>query len=133
MILKDKTIAIDWDGTFVDDGHYPEFGEPKPHAVRVTKRILEEGGRILIWTCRGGLDQVTGISKVLWKNGIEDFIVNEHYPDITGQFEHSSQKVFADVYIDDRGIHSYGKEIDWLEVEKILFTNTTNNDIIKES
>lgn len=121
MTLNGKTVAVDWDGTFVDDGQYPKIGQPKENAVKVLKRIIEEGGRILIWTCRGGHEQENGIAIRLKENGIYNFIINQHFQDVVDQFEHSSPKVFADIYIDDRGIHTMGKEIDWYEVEQILF------------
>ena len=120
MKLKYKTIAVDWDGTFVDDGQFPEIGEPKPNAVKVVKRLIDSGARIIIWTCRGGEGQVKGITDKLNENGIYDFVVNKHIEDITSQFEYSSPKVFCDVYIDDRSLHAVNG-IDWFEIEKMIF------------
>lgn len=122
-----KTYAIDWDGTVVQDKQFPNIGEPKPNAINVMKRMLAEGGRIIIWTCRGGERQEQGIRAKLNEHGVYDFIVNDHFEDEkeywTGQM---SPKVFADVYIDDRGIHTMG-EIDWYEVEEILFPKALDN------
>lgn len=123
MTMKDKTIAIDWDGTVVLDGQYPHAGEPKENSIEVMKRILDEGGIIIIWTCRSGYEQQVRITETLHKHGIHNFYFNEHVPHIASQFAESSPKVFADIYIDDRGIHNYGREINWYQVEQILFPN----------
>ena len=117
--MKFRTYALDWDGTIVDDNQYPAIGEPKPNAVNVIKRIIENGGKIIIWTCRGGKEQEDGIRDKLNEYGIFDFALNAHLSDTLDAFEHHSPKVFADVYIDDRGI--YTKEIDWFEIERIIF------------
>jgi hypothetical protein len=119
-----KTYAIDWDGTVVNDKQFPNIGEPKPNAINVMNRMLAEGSRIIIWTCRGGREQADGIRAKLNEYGIFDFMVNKEYPDSIEYWKDSlSPKVFADVYIDDRGIHTQG-EIDWYEVEEILFPKT---------
>lgn len=118
MTLKYKHICIDWDGTIVEDGAYPEAGEFKEHAVNVMKRILKEGGEIVIWTCRNGNGQEDKIIDKLVTAGIHSFNVNhpfDHYTDIFGD---TARKVFADVYIDDRNL---GVVIDWYEIEKKLF------------
>jgi hypothetical protein len=116
-----KTYAIDWDGTVVENRQFPRIGEPKPNAIHVMQRIIDEGGRIIIWTCRGGEEQAKGITEKLNEHGIYDFRLNDEFEDSKEYWKDSaSPKVFADVYIDDRGIHTQG-EIDWFEVEEILF------------
>lgn len=124
-----RTYAIDWDGTVVSDKRYPKIGEPKPNAINVMKRMLAEGSRIIIWTCRGGREQEEGIRAKLNEHGIFDFMVNDEFPDSREYWKDTvSPKVFADVYIDDRGIHTQG-EIDWYEVEEILFPKTIDKSI----
>lgn len=116
-----KTYAIDWDGTIVKDKQYPKIGEPKPNAINVIERLINEGNRVIIWTCRGGREQEEGIVAKLNEYGIFDFMINDEFPDSKDFWKDaSSPKVFADVYIDDRGIHTQG-EIDWYEIEKIIF------------
>lgn len=119
-----RTYAIDWDGTIIDDKQFPAIGEPKPNCIKVMKRILEEEkGIIIIWTCRGGREQEEGIRAKLAENGITDIIFNDHVPEVSAFFGGAdSPKVFADVYIDDRGI--FTKKIDWFEIEEILFETT---------
>lgn len=119
MTLKYKHIAIDWDGTIVEDGAYPKAGEFKTHAVDVLKRIIAEGGEIAIWTCRNGEEQESAIIDKLIAEGIYNFTFNkpfDHFTNIYGG--DNARKIFADVYIDDRAI---GAVIDWYEIEKQLF------------
>ncbi|UUV45965.1 hypothetical protein [Bacillus phage vB_BanS-Thrax3] len=119
MTLKYKHIAIDWDGTIVEDRAYPEAGTFKEHAVTVMKRILAEGGEIVVWTCRNGEDQIEKITNKLSTAGIYDYKINkpfDHFTNIYGG--DNARKIFADVYIDDRAI---GAKIDWYEIEEQLF------------
>lgn len=119
MTLKYKHIAIDWDGTIVEDGYYPKAGDFKPYAVDVLKRILAEGGEFVIWTCRNGELQEEMITNKLGMAGIYDIKINkpfEHFTNIYGG--DNARKIFADVYIDDRAI---GAKIDWYEIEEKLF------------
>lgn len=119
MTLKYKHIAIDWDGTIVNDGAYPEAGKFKNNAVDTIRRIIKHGGEVVIWTCRNGYEQEEKIKKKLSTAGIYDFKINQpfdHFTNIYGG--DNSRKIFADVYIDDRAI---GAVIDWYEIEKQLF------------
>lgn len=119
MTLKYKHIAIDWDGTIVEDGAYPDAGIFKPHVVKVLKRIWDECGEIVIWTCRNGDEQIATIEKKLASVGIFDYKINQpfdHFTNIYGG--DNARKIFADVYIDDRAI---GAVIDWYEIERQLF------------
>lgn len=126
-MMKNMVFAIDWDGTIVPDGCYPKTGEPKPNAINVIERLINDGHKIIIWTCRGGMEQTECIRAKLNEYGIFDFIINEHLQETLDAFEHSSPKVFADVYIDDRGIHT--KEIDWFEIEEIIFSKSIDKSI----
>lgn len=117
---KNLTIAIDFDGTLVYDGCYPNFGSIKPNAINVIKKIIDNGHRIIIWTCRGGEEQMNGIRKKLNKHGVFKFIINEHFKDTLDEFEHFSPKVFASIYIDDRSLHAMHNGIDWFEIEDML-------------
>lgn len=122
-----KIYAIDWDGTIIEDKQYPKIGEPKPNCINVMKKILASGGHIIIWTCRGGREQEEGIRAKLNEHGIYDFIFNDHHPEVNEFFGGAdSPKVLADVYIDDRNI--YSREIDWFEIEQILFPETLDNN-----
>ncbi|RPK20012.1 hypothetical protein [Paenibacillus xylanexedens] len=117
MKLKYQTIAIDFDGTIAYED-YPEIGGFKPHAERVLKKIIDHGGKIIIWTCRTG-DQAEKVKAMLVSAGIKFEAFNDNLSDGREMFPDNSRKVFADVYIDDRA--NFIKEIDWLWVEQNLF------------
>lgn len=112
--------AIDFDGTIIEDGLYPDIGEPLPNVIHTMKRILDEGGNIAIWTARGSMEQAKLITEFLNGHGIYDFIVNDHFPVFLKKFGNPSPKIYADYYIDDRSLHA-ANGIDWYEIEKMIF------------
>ncbi|UUV47005.1 hypothetical protein [Bacillus phage vB_BanS-Thrax5] len=120
MTLKYKHICIDWDGTIVHDGAYPNAGKFKENAVNVMKAIIAEGGEIVIWTCRNGMEQEQIITEKLESVDIYDFKINKPFDHFTSIFGDTARKVFADIYIDDRSIHA--DEIDWYKIEDKLFS-----------
>lgn len=113
-------IAIDFDGTIVESA-FPKIGKIKPNAERVIKRLFGEGHKIIIWTCRPinnkGLDEM---KKWLDDNDIPYHKINENIEDLGMT---TSNKVCADVYIDDMDIHCREKGVDWYRIEEI-FENT---------
>lgn len=118
-----KSYSVDWDGTIVDEGLYPAIGEPKPNAIKVIKRLIEEGNKIIIWTCRGGENQAKAIIDVLNKHGVYDFVFNTHLQETLDMFDTHSPKVYADYYIDDRSIYAPKNGVDWFELEKLIFND----------
>jgi len=99
------TVAVDMDGTLAQ--HYEEFDEdhippPKAGAKKWMDAFREAGARIIINTVRGK-DSVT--KAWLKENDIPYDHINEN-PD---QPEGSSDKVYADVYWDDRAISAQGR------------------------
>lgn len=119
MKLRYKYIAVDFDDTIATDA-YPEIGKLKPHADVVLRKVKELGGKICIWTCRNGEDELK-VKAFLEKHNIPWDVFNEPFPEIIEKYSGSSRKIFADLYIDDKGIHSIDKGIDWYEIEKLLF------------
>lgn len=124
---KYRNIAVDVDGTILYDGHYPEFGAFKPHAIRVLRKIKDHGGRILIWTCRTG-HQADTLKGILFDAGVEYDTFNEELAETRELFGGTSRKVFADVYIDDRA--NFCEEIDWLWIESKLFIEDEGEDYV---
>lgn len=116
--LKYKYIAIDFDGTITHYAPHPELGEIREEAVRVIKRIRDEGGKICIWTCRCDDDEQRVID-YLARHGIEYDIFNEPFEDMCSFFGGNPRKVCAEIYIDDKSLHC--EEIDWLDIEQRLF------------
>jgi predicted mannosyl-3-phosphoglycerate phosphatase (HAD superfamily) len=76
QMLNNKKIAVDFDGTIVDDA-YPAIGKPK-FAFETLKRLQAEGYRLILWTYRHGktLDEAVEFCK---KNGVEFYAVNSSF------------------------------------------------------
>ena len=104
-------IAIDFDGTIVDH-EYPEIGSLKYGAVKALKSFKKAGHQIIIWTCRQGDDE-RQVRLFLRKNKIPFDTVNTPIPG----FDLATRKIYADVYIDDKGI-KYANN--WDEIRKLL-------------
>jgi len=103
-MLDTKIIAIDFDGTIVEDA-YPEIGKPQLFAFETLKRLQNDGHRLILWTYRCGrkLDEAVAFCKT---NGIEFYAVNNSFPneDFKGE---TSRKIGADIFIDDRNIGGF--------------------------
>lgn len=109
MLLDSKVIAIDFDGTIVED-KYPEIGKEKLFAFDTLKMLQKDGHRLILWTVRSGkkLDEAVAYCK---KNGVEFHAVNEAYPnEPTAGY---SRKVNADIFVDDRNVGGF---LGWGEI-----------------
>ena len=105
MNFNDKLIiAVDFDGTIVDDG-YPKIGKPKIFAFETLHRLQEDGHRLILWTYRSGekLQEAIDFCK---ENGITFYAVNKSFPE--EQLDATiSRKIHADLFIDDRNIGGF--------------------------
>ena len=88
-------IAVDFDGTCVTHD-YPRIGK-EIGAVKVLKRLVEAGHKLILITMRSGKELQDAIH---WfnENGIELYGVNENP---TQKHWTTSPKVYAHMYIDD--------------------------------
>src|SRR5690625_81082 len=113
-MLHTLTIAVDFDGTIVED-KYPKIGRPVLFAFETLKKLQEEGHRLILWTFRKGssLEEAVDFCK---KNGIEFYAVNQSFPEEEYNPEHS-RKIHADIFIDDR---NFGGMPDWGEIYQEL-------------
>ncbi len=108
------TIAIDFDGTIVDDD-YPGIGKPRIFAFETLKKLQEDGHRLILWTYRSGLKLEDAV-KFCKENGIEFYAVNKSFPE--EQFDYTkSRKIHADIFIDDRNL---GGILGWGEIYQKL-------------
>lgn len=108
------TIAIDFDGTIVEDD-YPNIGKPRIFAFETLKKLQDDGHRLILWTYRSGvrLEETVEFCK---KNGITFYAVNKSFPE--EQFDYTkSRKIHADLFIDDRNI---GGLLGWGEIYQLL-------------
>lgn len=138
MKTKDKNliIGLDFDGTVVKH-EFPAIGEEVPNCIRVLKRCLNNGYRIILNTMRSDRPEGNFLSdavKFLEKRGIQLYGINENPTQKTWT---TSPKIYAQIYIDDAALGCtliYPKKIfeadlderpyvDWLEVEKLIFNS----------
>ncbi len=114
MLTNTLTIAVDFDGTIVEDA-YPQIGKPKMFAFETLKKLQEKGHRLILWTYRSGktLEEAVAFCK---KNGIIFYAVNKSFPE--EEFDQKySRKIHADIFIDDRNI---GGLVGWGEIYQQL-------------
>ena len=114
MITETFNIAVDFDGTIVED-EYPKIGKPILFAFDTMKKLQENGHRLILWTYRKGraLDEAVQFCK---DNGIVFYAVNMSFPE--EEFDPAySRKINADLFIDDRNI---GGLMSWGEIYQNL-------------
>lgn len=103
------TIAVDFDGTIVEDA-YPSIGRPQLFAFETLRKLQDNGHRLILWTYRYGksLDQAVSFCK---EHGVEFYAVNKSFPE--EEFDTTySRKINADLFIDDRnfgGLKGWGE------------------------
>lgn len=115
MNLKQSLIiAVDFDGTIVDDA-YPAVGKPKLFAFDTLKKLQNEGHRLILWTYRSGKKLEEAV-KFCESNGISFYAVNASYQDEEFDYE-TSRKIHADIFIDDRNVGGF---IGWGNVHQLL-------------
>lgn len=116
-----KTIAVDFDGTIVEDS-FPSIGKPMPFAFDTLKKLQSDGHRLVLWTYRSGKMLDEAIEFCL-KNGIQFYAVNKNHPDEEFK-EERPRKIKADIFIDDRNIGGF---LGWGKYYQILYPDTAPN------
>ena len=114
MLTKTYTIAVDFDGTIVEDA-YPKIGKPKLFAFETMKALQERGHQLILWTYRDGkhLEEAVTFCK---EHGIIFYAINKSYPEEV--YTNSiSRKINADYFIDDRNI---GGLLEWGQIHQLL-------------
>ncbi|WP_034061361.1 BT0820 family HAD-type phosphatase [Lacinutrix jangbogonensis] len=119
-ISKGLIIAVDFDGTIVEDG-YPGIGNERLFAFETLKRLQADGHRLILWTYRHGkkLDEAVDYCKA---NGVEFYAVNRSFAE-EDSIEEVSRKIHADLFIDDRNI---GGILGWGEIYQMLTNESPN-------
>ena len=112
MLVNSKIIAVDFDGTIVED-KYPKIGKAMPFAFETLKLLEKDGHRLILWTVRKGkpLDEAVEFCR---KNGIEFYAVNKNFQE---EEEGSSRKLNADIFVDDRNVGGF---LGWGEVYQAI-------------
>jgi hydroxymethylpyrimidine pyrophosphatase-like HAD family hydrolase len=114
---KHLIIAIDFDGTIVEDA-YPKIGKPMIFAFETMKKLQSEGHRLILWTYRTEkkLQEAVDFCK---QQGLEFYAINKSYPE--EEFDGKiSRKINATFFVDDRNIGGF---IGWTDVHKQLLND----------
>ena len=96
-------IAVDFDGTLVENGDYPLARNPIIKNIQYIKKMKNEGHKIILWTCREK-ESLENAIKFCDYYGIELDAVNENI-DVEAKIKtygYNSRKVYADIYIDNK-------------------------------
>lgn len=123
------TIAVDFDGTIVED-RYPEIGQERPFATDTLRMLIKDHHRLILWSVREG---ETLQQAVDWchERGVDFWAVNRDYPEEEiHNNNHFSRKIKADYFIDDRGIAGLP---DWGQVYQIIKHHRSYVDLIREN
>lgn len=120
--LKGLVIAVDFDGTCVTH-EYPNIGK-SIGAEKTLKRIVEEGGKLILYTMRSGTE-LEEAEQWFIKNQIPLFGVQKNPAQSAWT---KSPKCYASIYIDDAALGCPLIEeteerpyVDWQKVEALLF------------
>ena len=114
---KNLIIAIDFDGTIVEDA-YPKIGKPMIFAFETMRKLQSEGHRLILWTYRTEkkLQEAVDFCK---QQGLEFYAINKSYPE--EEFDGKiSRKINATFFVDDRNIGGF---IGWTAVHKLLLND----------
>jgi len=111
-----KIIAIDFDGTIVAD-QYPAIGQLKPNAREVIQQLKHDGHYIIIWTCRTG-NPMHQVYDFLTEQQIPFDRINKSNPENVAKYGIDTRKVYADVYVDDKGLHELPD--DWIDIYHMI-------------
>lgn len=127
--MKDIRLAVDFDGTIVENA-YPSIGKEMPFAFDTLKKLQKEGYRLILWTRRSGsrLDEAVEFCR---KHGIEFYAVNKSFPEEVFD-KRESPKIEADMFIDDRnfgGFPGWGEIYQSLCEHPVPLKNTKSNFI----
>ena len=96
------TIAIDFDGTIVED-RYPAIGPERPFATETLRMLNKDRHQLILWTVRQG-DKLQEAINWCRERGVELWAVNRDYPaEEIDKNNHFSRKIKADYFIDERG------------------------------
>jgi hydroxymethylpyrimidine pyrophosphatase-like HAD family hydrolase len=114
MITETYTIAVDFDGTIVEDD-YPNIGKEKLFAFETLLKLQEKGHRIILWTFRSG-ESLENAIIFCKERGVKFYAVNKSYPEEKFEIDYS-RKIYADLFIDDRNI---GGLMGWGEIYQLL-------------
>lgn len=127
MIPKSLIIAVDFDGTIVED-RYPEIGKPMMFAFETLKQLEKDGHRLILWTYREGRKLQAAV-EFCKENGIEFYAVNNSYPSENHLADKTPRKLNADVFVDDRNVGGF---LGWGETYQAISSQPLDTEKFKK-
>ncbi len=132
-----KIIAVDFDSTLtLNEDTYPECGTPNEPAIALLKKYRENGGKLILWTCRYGKSLFNAL-KLCSDYGLYFDAVNDNLPEQSALWREShpnaemSRKIFAHLYIDDKDPRSVLMGgVDWNTISMLLFQKPLNEVVV---
>ena len=112
---RPKVIAVDFDGTLVEND-FPDIGSKNDNVVNYVREESNNGSIIILWTTRQN-EKLKEAIDFLDENNIPYNYVNENARCIN--FD-TSDKIFADIYLDDRAKNPFGG----LDNDRVQLTKT---------
>jgi hypothetical protein len=97
-----QIVAVDFDGCLCSN-KWPEIGEPNTALIQRLIRHRENGGEVILWTCREGRSLDAAVD---WcaQRGLTFDAVNANLESQNELFGNDCRKIGADLYIDDKAM-----------------------------
>ena len=114
--MKPLVIAVDFDGTLCTNA-FPFIGEPLYETIERMKELRRNGHKIILWTCRDGMNLVNAI---VWcaDHGLFFDAVNDNLESHKKRYKGNSRKILADLYVDDKAVYPSGVPF---MVERVIY------------
>lgn len=94
------TIAMDFDGTLVDD-KFPLIGNINKSVWDAAVLAQKDGAKLILWTCRND-DALKQAVDFCAERGLHFDAINDNLDEVKILYSGNTRKVFADIYVDDR-------------------------------
>ena len=110
-----KIVAIDFDGTLVED-RFPKIGNPIWSAFDLCKSLKKSGVKLILWTSRDNDSSDRNLDTAVQfcaQQGLTFDAVNSNIPEVINLFHNDTRKVYADIYIDDKSVTPWQSPAYW--------------------
>ena len=96
-------VAVDFDGVLHDGKKFPDIGNPRKGVFHHLIEMRKQGHKVILWSCREGRN-LTDAVMFCNEQGLHFDAINDNLPSMREKYGNNSRKVFADLYIDDKGM-----------------------------
>ena len=111
-----KIVAVDFDGTLVED-NFPDIGRPYIEMFQTMIYLRSKGVKVILWTSRNfykNRDLLEEAVQFCREHELEFDAINENVQEVQELTGEDTRKVYADLYIDDKNVHSLQSPLYWL-------------------